>query len=94
MSAHDIKLFGDQIAASRLEGELRPAEGVVADPAGDRGPVPRPDRARLELRRRRRPRSCTWCPGVDPATPVIFVDTGPAFPETLAYRDELWRGSA
>lgn len=26
---------------------------------------------------------------VDPATPVIFLDTGKHFPETLAYRDEL-----
>lgn len=26
---------------------------------------------------------------VDPATPVLFVDTGKHFPETLAYRDDL-----
>ena len=26
---------------------------------------------------------------VDPATPVIFIDTGKLFPETLAYRDAL-----
>lgn len=26
---------------------------------------------------------------VDPATPVVFLDTGMHFPETLAYRDEL-----
>ncbi len=26
---------------------------------------------------------------VDTATPVIFVDTGQHFPETLAYRDDL-----
>jgi phosphoadenosine phosphosulfate reductase len=26
---------------------------------------------------------------IDPATPVIFLDTGKLFPETLAYRDEL-----
>jgi phosphoadenosine phosphosulfate reductase len=26
---------------------------------------------------------------VDPATPVIFLDTGKHFPETIAYRDEL-----
>ena len=26
---------------------------------------------------------------VDPATPVVFVDTGMLFPETIAYRDEL-----
>jgi phosphoadenosine phosphosulfate reductase len=28
---------------------------------------------------------------VDPATPILFVDTGKHFPETLAYRDELVR---
>ena len=27
--------------------------------------------------------------GIDRATPVIFLDTGKLFPETLAYRDEL-----
>ena len=27
--------------------------------------------------------------GVDPATPVLFLDTGKHFPETLAYRDEV-----
>jgi phosphoadenosine phosphosulfate reductase len=26
---------------------------------------------------------------IDPATPVIFLDTGKLFPETLAYRDQL-----
>ncbi len=26
---------------------------------------------------------------IDPATPVLFLDTGKHFPETLAYRDEL-----
>jgi len=27
--------------------------------------------------------------GIDPATPVIFLDTGKHFPETIAYRAEL-----
>jgi phosphoadenosine phosphosulfate reductase len=27
--------------------------------------------------------------GIDPATPVVFLDTGKHFPETLAYREEL-----
>ena len=31
---------------------------------------------------------------IDKATPVIFVDTGQHFPETLAYRDELCERSA
>ena len=29
--------------------------------------------------------------GIDPGTPVVFVDTGKLFPETLAYRDALVR---
>ena len=27
--------------------------------------------------------------GIDPATPVIFLDTGKLFGETLRYRDKL-----
>lgn len=30
-----------------------------------------------------------WAAEVDPAVPVIFLDTGKHFPETLAYRDQL-----
>lgn len=30
-----------------------------------------------------------WVAEVDPAVPVIFLDTGKHFPETLAYRDQL-----
>ena len=51
MSAHDIKLFGDQIAASRLGKPVRARQGAVAARLGDRGPLSRPHRARLELRR-------------------------------------------
>ena len=29
--------------------------------------------------------------GIDPAAPVVFLDTGKLFPETLAYRDTLVR---
>lgn len=29
--------------------------------------------------------------GIEPATPVLFIDTGRLFPETLAYRDQLVR---
>ena len=51
MSAHDVKLFGDQIAASRLEDRFARVKATLAAASGDRGSVPRPHRAGLELRR-------------------------------------------
>jgi phosphoadenosine phosphosulfate reductase len=90
MSAHDVKLFGDQIAASRLEGrfarlkatslmrlaieDLYPGRIALVSSFGA-------DAAAL----------LHMVSRIDPATPVIFVDTGQHFPETLAYRDELCR---
>lgn len=88
MSAHDIKLFGDQIAASRLESrfaglkassllrlvieDLYPGRVALVSSFGA-------DAAAL----------LHMVSRVDTATPIIFVDTGQHFPETLAYRDEL-----
>ena len=88
MSAHDIKLFGDQIAATRLEGrfarvkassllrlaieDLFPGRIALVSSFGA-------DAAAL----------LHMVAQVDTATPVIFVDTGQHFPETLAYRDDL-----
>ncbi len=88
MSAHDVKLFGDQIAASRLESrfarlkatsllrlaieDLYPGRIALVSSFGA-------DAAAL----------LHMVSRVDPATPVIFVDTGQHFPETLAYRDML-----
>ena len=88
MSAHDIKLFGDQIAASRLEGrfarlkapslirlvieDLYPGRVALVSSFGA-------DAAAL----------LHMVSKIDKATPVIFVDTGQHFPETLAYRDRL-----
>ena len=88
MSAHDVKLFGDQVAASRLEQrfamlkstsllrlaieDLYPGRIALVSSFGA-------DAAAL----------LHMVAEVDPATPVIFVDTGQHFPETLAYRDEL-----
>ena len=51
--------------------------------------VPRRDRARLELRRGIRSCSCISSPSVDPAMPVIFIDTGKMFGSTHRYRDEI-----
>jgi phosphoadenosine phosphosulfate reductase len=88
MSAHDIKLFGDQIAASRIEvkfaglkaasllrlavQELFPGRIALVSSFGA-------DSAVL----------LHMVSEIDKKTPVVFVDTGQLFPETLAYRDEL-----
>ena len=88
MSAHDVKLFGDQVAASRLETrfaslkassllrlvieDLYPGRVALVSSFGA-------DAAAL----------LHMVSRIDVATPVIFVDTGQHFPETLAYRDEL-----
>ena len=88
MSAHDVKLFGDQIAASRLETrfaqlkatsllrlaieDLYPGRIALVSSFGA-------DAAAL----------LHMVSRIDAATPVIFVDTGQHFPETLAYRAEL-----
>ena len=88
MSAHDVKLFGDQIAASRLETrfarlkapsllrlaieDLYPGRIALVSSFGA-------DAAAL----------LHMVSQIDAATPVIFVDTGQHFPETLAYRDRL-----
>src|ERR1700727_181746 len=88
MSAHDVKLFGDQIAASRLETrfaqlkassllrlaieDLYPGRVALVSSFGA-------DAAAL----------LHMVAQVDTATPVVFVDTGQHFSETLAYRDDL-----
>jgi phosphoadenosine phosphosulfate reductase len=88
MSAHDIKLFGDQIAASRVEvkfaglkaasllrlavQELFPGRIALVSSFGAESAV-----------------LLHMVSEIDKATPVVFVDTGQLFPETLAYRDAL-----
>ena len=88
MSAHDVKLFGDQIAASRLETrfaqlkassllrlaieDLYPGRIALVSSFGA-------DAAAL----------LHMVAQIDKATPVVFVDTGQHFPETVAYRDDL-----
>jgi phosphoadenosine phosphosulfate reductase len=88
MSAHDVKLFGDAVAASRLEDkfsrlkagtllrlaieDLFPGRIALVSSFGADAAV------LLHL-----------VAGIDKRTPVVFVDTGQHFPETLAYRDEL-----
>jgi phosphoadenosine phosphosulfate reductase len=90
MSAHDVKLFGDQIAASRLEerfGRVR-ASSLVRLALEDLYP------GRVALVSSFGADAAVllhMVSRIDKATPVIFVDTGQHFPETLAYRDRLCR---
>jgi len=88
MSAHDVKLFGDQIAASRLEmrfAQLK-AASLLRLAIEDLYP------GRIALVSSFGADAATllhMVAQIDKATPVIFVDTGQHFPETLAYRDDL-----
>ena len=88
MSAHNIKLFGDAIAASRLETrfasvkatsllrlaieDLFPGHIALVSSFGA-------DSAAL----------LHMVAQIDKTTPVVFVDTGQHFSETLAYREKL-----
>jgi phosphoadenosine phosphosulfate reductase len=88
MSAHDIKLFGDAIAASRLETrfarlsaqsllrlaikELYSGAIALVSSFGADSVV-----------------LLHMISEIDKATPIVFVDSGQHFPETLAYRDLL-----
>jgi phosphoadenosine phosphosulfate reductase len=88
MSAHDVKLFGDQIAASRLEGKFAAlkAETLLRLAIDDLYP------GRIALVSSFGAESAVllhMVSQIDKATPIVFVDTGQLFPETLAYRDRL-----
>ena len=88
MSAHDIKMFGDQIAASRLEGKFAQvkAGSLLRLAIEDLYP------GRIALVSSFGADSAVllhMVSEIDNKTPVVFVDTGQLFPETLAYRDEL-----
>jgi phosphoadenosine phosphosulfate reductase len=88
MSAHDVKLFGDQIAASRLEDRFArvKASSLVRLAIEDLYP------GRIALVSSFGADAAVllhMVSRIDKATPVIFVDTGQHFPETLDYRDLL-----
>ena len=68
---------------------LRARQAGLAAAARDRGPVSRPHRARLVSFGADSAVLLHMVSGIDKATPVVFVDTGQHFPETLAYRDRL-----
>ena len=88
MGAHDVKLFGDAVAASRLEGKfaLVKATSLLRLAIEDLFP------GRIALVSSFGADSAVllhMISGIDKRTPVVFVDTGQHFPETLAYRDAL-----
>jgi phosphoadenosine phosphosulfate reductase len=88
MSAHDVRLFGDAIAASRLEDRFAKvkASSLLRLAIEDLFP------GRIALVSSFGADSVVllhMVAQVDPATPVVFVDTGQHFEETLSYRDAL-----
>jgi phosphoadenosine phosphosulfate reductase len=88
MSAHDIKLFGDAVAASRLETRFAriPALALLRLAIEDLFP------GRIALVSSFGADSVVlldMVSRIDKATPLVFVDTGQHFPETLEYRDQL-----
>ncbi len=88
MSAHDIKMFGDQIAASRLEDRFARVKATSLLRLAIEDLYP----GRIALVSSFGADSAVllhMVSEIDKKTPVVFVDTGQLFPETLAYRDEL-----
>jgi len=88
MSAHDVRLFGDAIAASRLEDRFAKvkASSLLRLAIEDLFP------GRIALVSSFGADSVVllhMVSQIDPTTPVVFVDTGQHFEETLRYRDEL-----
>ena len=88
MSAHDIKLFGDAIAASRLETRFArlSAQSLLRLAIQDLYP------GKIALVSSFGAESVVllhMVSEIDKATPIVFVDTGQHFPETLEYRDRL-----
>ena len=80
MSVQDVSLFGDQIAASRLEQRFAAHRCAAPCCAWPSTTCFRAASRSCRASARIRPCCSTWSPPIDPATPVIFVDTRPAFP--------------
>ena len=88
MSAHDVRLFGDAIAMSRMEDRFAKvkASSLLRLAIEDLFP------GRIALVSSFGANSVVllhMVAQIDPTTPVLFVDTGQHFEETLAYRDQL-----
>jgi len=88
VSAHDVKLFGDAIAATRLETKFAGVKATSLLRLAIEDLFP----GRIALVSSFGADSAVllhMISGIDKSTPVVFVDTGQHFPETLAYRDRL-----
>ncbi len=88
MSVHDVTLFGDQIAASRLGQRFAAMDSTSLLRLAIKDLYP----GRIALVSSFGADSAVllhMVASVEKATPVIFVDTGYLFPETLEYRAEL-----
>ena len=88
MGAERIKLFGDAIAASRLEGRFARVKATSLLRLAIEDLFP----GRIALVSSFGADSAVllhMIGQIDKTTPVVFVDTGQHFPETLAYRDRL-----
>ena len=88
MGVQDVSLFGDYTAASRLEARFvaLDARALLRLAIQDLYP------GRIALVSSFGADSAVllhMVSTIDPTTPIVFVDTGYLFPETLAYRDEL-----
>jgi phosphoadenosine phosphosulfate reductase len=88
MSAHDVRLFGDAIALSRLEDRFAKvkASSLLRLAIEDLFP------GRIALVSSFGADSVVllhMVSQIDPNTPIVFVDTGQHFEETLSYRDAL-----
>jgi phosphoadenosine phosphosulfate reductase len=88
MSAHDVTLFGDQIAATRLSAKF-----VAVDaPKMLRLAIEDLFPGRIALVSSFGADSAVllhMVSQIDSALPIVFIDTLQLFPETLAYRDTL-----
>ena len=88
MSLHDVTLFGDQVAASRMGKRFAAMDSGALLRLAIKDLFP----GRIGLVSSFGADSAVllhMVASIDTATPVIFVDTGHLFPETIAYRAEL-----
>ena len=88
MSAHDVSLFGDQVAAARLAAKFT----AVDAPKLMRLAVEDLFPGRIALVSSFGVDSAVllhMASEIDKALPIVFVDTLHLFPETLAYRNSL-----
>ena len=88
MAAHDVKLFGDQIAATRIEMKFAGVKATTLLRLAIEDLYP----GRIALVSSFGAEAAVllhMVSEIDKATPVVFVDTGQHFSETLDYRDRL-----